>query len=176
MQSYIRKINFLAKDSNALEFDTNSPYHAAFILQSMLRYSQTELFIFSDILSSTAFQTAEFLTELEKYLKSGKYFYLVTNKEPLSFRKSKALALVEKYANSKGGNVFIGKASTTVLDTIKNTLGEILRFAVSDKKAYLLEINKEDFLATTDFNNPFVASTLCGLISDQSPPNEAKIH
>jgi len=162
MDSYRNAVKFLSENSIENEFSNKGPEHAAIVLEHMLKTAKNEIRFFSGSFNQDVTKDTDFMRELDKFLSSGKKFYLFLENLPLQEERSSALSKVIEYSKKYPNNIIykeIPKDFTTELQS-RFQSGNVYHFTVSDDTSYRVEIDKSNYKAICNFNDSNIALKL----------------
>jgi len=162
MDKYREAVEHMALTKMDNEFGNKNTQHAAIVLTTMLKNTTESFKIFSGEFHSAVTHDTEFLEALEEYLKSGKTFKLLLATLPEEEKQSDALKMVIQYAGTHDKTVFYQKAKESFITSPQELFNgkKPYHFAVSDKTAFRLEIDAQEYKAICNFNDQKIAKDL----------------
>jgi len=162
MNSYRNAVKLLSENSVKNEFSNKGPEHAAIVLEYMLKETKNEIRFFSGSFDKTVTTNTSFIKELDKFLSSGRKFYLFLESLPPIAEQSPALAKVIAYSKKSPNNIIYKIIPDEFVSELKLRFqsGNVYHYAVSDDSSYRIEIDKNNFKAICNFNDSDIALKL----------------
>lgn len=136
---YKEAVENLAKAKSDFLFGNSSPYHAAIVLGTMLKYSENEFRLYDDNLNGDIADEADgfFYKNLEDFVYSGKTLKIVVDN--IQNRENRIFTTLNKYRENFPNRVFISTSTPKFTNTINSVYKKNINFGISDDRSFRIE-------------------------------------
>ena len=159
INTYKLAIEEFAESEEDYEFPNSGEIHAAIVMSNILRKAKRKIIMFAGDLNGKVSGDADYLIELENFLKRSGSLELILENNPSV--NSKANNVIKKYKNNNVKTYLFDDAIAK-----KNNFNKPpFHFIVADNRMFRIEFDTETFKAKCNFNSPKIASDLTNLFS-----------
>lgn len=162
IDEYKKSVERLAQKRMNIEFDNEGYQHAAIVLESLFENAEKNVKMFSGTLNGDVASEIGFLKAFNKHIESRKELKIIVEEIPDKGHQSKALKRVLELQNNPSYNVKLKVADANFIALLKRKFqsGNPYHFAVSDSRAYRVELDAKAYKAICNFNDERIAPKL----------------
>lgn len=146
ISEYKSAVEYMAENNKKLIFANPSARHASIVLSTMIKHTDSNIFIYDqDLRGDVINLNEEFIPNLRNFLNENKEITFILENTNLIAQELKDLFTSQ--------NVKIIEANTNFKEIVKNKLGNNFYFAVADKHKFRIESSENNRKAFCSFNN-----------------------